>query len=341
MRAHNLVILAAVCAVMAACSSAPKAKTEFFEVRNKAAEFAKLGDGFMATAQYPEAAKYYDQALRANSSVDYLEGVSASHSSLGRVYLATGDLAAAETEFGSARAYALMATSPTAEAAAVTGQGELRYAKGEKEAALALFDQALALAAKDEPRLAIALHDAAVAKNGLGRSAEAMADLERAAGINTRLKRWTELGANRYVMASILAAGGKVDQALSTALLALAADKAAENGRGIAGDLAACASLASRLGRNDEAWSYWLRSFDTAIATGDAAAARRALVSLVGLAGPVGKPEEGLRYEALLRKLDRAGAAGSAGAGAGASGPGAGAAKPGSAPVPGPAPGAP
>ena len=301
-----LYALGGIILILASCSSAPKAKTEFFEVKNKAAEYAKLGDGFMGTGQYAQAAKYYDEALQANSSVDNLGGVAASHASLGRVYLALGESTAAEYEFGQSLDYARMAGSQVAMAVATSGLGEVSYSRGRKEEALGLFEEAVVYAAKDERALAVALHDVGVAKDGLGRTAEAVPDIERAAGINQKLKRWNELAANRYVLASILAGGNKLEEAFAMAMKALEADKAAENGRGIAGDLAAAASLAGRSGRRDESWLLWRRSFDTALAAGDDDAARKALASLVALAPTVGKAEEEARYRAQLEKLDEA-----------------------------------
>ena len=70
----------------------------------------------------------------------------------------------------------------------------------------------------------------------------------------------------------------------ATALKALEADKKAENGRGITGDLAAVAKLSIRLGRKVEAWDYWLRCFDSAMAIDDPVTVRKALTALISLA---------------------------------------------------------
>ena len=75
---------------LASCSTAPKPPEGVFDQRNKAAELAKLGDGFMAKAQYSKALEYYEDALKASSAVDDLEGVAASHASMGKAYLAAG-----------------------------------------------------------------------------------------------------------------------------------------------------------------------------------------------------------------------------------------------------------
>lgn len=292
------------------CSTAPKTPDALYDTKNKAAEYSKLGDGFMATGQYDTAEKYYRDALQADSSVDNLEGVSVSHASLGRVYLAVGRRDEARGEFTSALDYARMAQSSAASSIATSGLGEVSYAAGAKEDALALFERAIVFAGKDGKSLAVALHDAAVAKAALGKGDEAMADLQKAASLNLGLKRWTELAANRYVMASLLTAQNRLEEARAMALTALDADKRAENGRGIAGDLAAVASITARLGQKDGAWDYWRRSFDAALAVGDPETVRKALVALVSLADELGKSDDKAHYAALLAKLDAAEAEG-------------------------------
>ncbi len=288
------------------CSTAPTAPDAVYDTRNKAADYAKLGDSFIATGQYDLAERYYREALQADSSVDDLEGVSNAHSSLGRAYLAAGQADEARMQFASALDYARMAGSGPASSIATSGLGELAYRAGDKAQALELFERAVALADKDDKSLAVALHDAAVAKAALGRTDEAMADLGRAESINLALRRWTELATNRYVMASLLAAQNRLEDALAMALKALEADKKAENGRGIAGDLAAVASLSTRLGQKAEAWDYWRRCFDSAMAVNDPAIVRKALTAMIAMADELGKTTDKAHYAALLAKLDAA-----------------------------------
>lgn len=301
---------------LASCSSAPKPPEGVFDARNKAAELAKLGDAYMAKAQYASALQFYGDALKANSAVDDLSGVAASRASMGKAYLAAGEADAAKAEYEASLEYARFAGLAEAQSLAKAGLGEIAYSRGAKEEALAAFEEALALAqspagpgqkkAKDDKALAVALHDAAVAKASLGRGAEAIADLERAQALNLKAKRWIELGANRYALASALSGAGRQDEALAAALGALEADKRAENARSVPGDLAAAASLCARLGRDAEAWDYWRRSFDSGLSADDPAAVRKALVALVELASKTKRPNDGERYAALLAKLDEA-----------------------------------
>lgn len=292
-----------------ACSSAPKGAGESYAVRNKAAEYSKLADQALGRGEYDTAVKIYREALEADSSIDDVAGAAGIHASLGRAYLAAGLGAQAEREFSLAIEYARISGAKPAAALATAGLGELLYSKGDKEGALARFEEALGLASGDEAAAAVALHDAATAKAALGRAAEAEADLAKAAAINKKLKRPTELASNYYVLASIRGKAGDLAGAMTAILAALDWDKKAENGPGIAQDLAAAASLSLRAGKRQEAYDYWTRSFDTALAANRPEAVRKALVALSGLAGELGRDKDAARYAELLARLDAAEAA--------------------------------
>ena len=124
--------------------------------------------------------------------------------------------------------------------------------------------------------------------------------------MNLKAKRWIELGANRYALASALSGAGKTAEALAAALGALDADKRAENARSVPVDLAAAASISEKLGKATDAWDYWRRSFDSALSADDPAATRKALSALVRLAPGLGKDEDAKRYASLLTQLDKA-----------------------------------
>lgn len=303
--------LPAACALLAlafaaACSTSPKSKGVVFDTRNQAVEYAKLADGFFSRGEYDSAVQFYHQALDGNSRVDNVEGVARTRASLGRVYLASGDAERAAIEFDEALIYAQISEVRAAIALAKAGLGELAYVKGEHETALALFEEAIVLAADDAGVLAVALHDSATAQAALGRVPEAKANLERAQAINIKIKHWAELAANRYVLASILAKEGTLEQALAMVLSALEADRNAENGKGLASDLAAAASISRRLGKPQAAYAYWRRSFDTALASNDAGAVRKALGALIELAGELAIDKDVSKWAALLSKLDEA-----------------------------------
>jgi tetratricopeptide (TPR) repeat protein len=301
--APRILALGLAALVAASCSTAPK-NTAVYDIRNKAAEFVKLGDSFMARNIYDQAANYYEEALEADQSIDYVEGVARCHVSIGRAWLAAGDPGRAEREFRDGLEYGRMAGAPGAQALATAGLGEVAWARGDREGALALFQQAVVLAGKDQAALAIALHDEATALAGLGRGAEAEAGLTKAASINAKAGRWSEVGANRYVLASILSKAGRYEDALVQAALALEADRKVENGPGMAKDLAALATISQKMERKQEAFDYWRRSFDTALASNLPEDVRKALVALGALAKELGREDDAARYAALLAKLE-------------------------------------
>ena len=301
--APRILALGLAALVAASCSTAPK-NTAVYDIRNKAAEFVKLGDSFMARNIYDQAANYYEEALEADQSIDYVEGVARCHVSIGRAWLAAGDPGRAEREFRDGLEYGRMAGAPGAQALATAGLGEVAWARGDREGALALFQQAVVLAGKDQAALAIALHDEATALAGLGRGADAEAGLTKAASINAKAGRWSEVGANRYVLASILSKAGRYEDALVQAALALEADRKVENGPGMAKDLAALATISQKMERKQEAFDYWRRSFDTALASNLPEDVRKALVALGALAKELGREDDAARYAALLAKLE-------------------------------------
>jgi len=302
-----LLLALACAALLASCSSAPKRPPEVFEKRNQAADFVKLADSLVRQGQYDSALKYYRQALDANSSVDALDGVSAAHSSLGRLWAAWGDLETAGREFGLAADYARLSGSGKAASLAATGRGELAFRRGDAATALGFFDEALKAAGTDEGLRAIALHDRAGALYALGRAAEARTDLEASSTLNTKLKRWSEIGANRYLLASFLVKEDKLPEALAAAEEALLNDKKAENSPGVANDLLLLADLSTRLGKQEEAWWYWRRAFDAALGANLAPLARRAAAGLVAQAPLSGRDSELAYWKDALGKLESLG----------------------------------
>ncbi len=290
-------------ALLAACSTAPKGY-DVFEARNAAAGDMKIGDGLMDRGDWGGAVEAYTRALRADSGIDYLEGIARSHASLGKAYLAAGEVDAAEKEFLDALDYGRLAASGPALSLASGGLGEVAWARGDKEGAAARFAEALDQAGKDEGALALALHQGARAKAGSGLGAEAKADLLKAAGLNEKAGRLVQAASNRYLLASILVAEGELEGALSQALLALAADKRVENGPGIAQDLGALGAISLRLGRKAEAWDYWRRSFDSSLAANLPRQVAKALAALRALGKDVGKEAEARHYGELLARLE-------------------------------------
>ncbi len=291
---------------LASCSTAPKPTAEVVVRKNQAAEYSKLGDGFLAKRDYASALRFYEESLRENKSVDNEEGVVASLNSIGRVYLAAGRTDEAEATFREALDYAGPLRNPSFRALSMANLGEVLYARGEREEALALFQEALPLASRDERTLAVLLHDRAVVYRDQGLWYEAESDLRRAAGINQRLKRLSEYGANLYVLGNIQLKRGNAQAALATVKQALAADKTAENAAGIAADLEALASLSRKLEQPQEAFNFYRRAFDVFVSMDSGRDALRCARALESLAGELSRDQDARRYAEYAKRIEEA-----------------------------------
>ena len=285
------------------CSTAPKPVAEVVARKNQAAEYSKLGDGFLAKRDYAAALRFYEESLRENRAVDNTEGAVVSMNSIGRVYLAAGRLDDAEATFREALDYAGFLKNPSFRALSLANLGEALYARGDAAGALEAFQEALPLASRDERTLAVLLHDRAVAYRDRGEWESAEADLRRAAGINQRLKRLSEYGANLYVLANIAHKKGNSQTALDLLKQALDADRKAENSAGIAADLEALAVLYRGKDLKEEAFQHYRRAFDVFVSMDSAAEALRCAEALAALAVDLERPEDVRRYRDYAQRI--------------------------------------
>ncbi|MCX7025183.1 MAG: tetratricopeptide repeat protein [Spirochaetes bacterium] len=298
--AAALVILA----LCAGCSSTPKKKVVIIEKANQAAEYSKLGDGFFASGAYDSALKFYDQALQANMSIDNLEGIAIAYNSIGRVYLQAGSFDLAGESFLDALMYGKLSGKAAVRAGALINLGELAYARGDRDGATGFFDEAAPLAQNDQRVLAILFHDRGVLIRDGGLPDEAIIEIKKAAQINERLKAWTELSSNYYVLATIEAKRENYAGAVELARKALVADKTAEFSRGIAGDLEALASYNLKSGKPESAYPLYIRSFNVWLTINEVAGVKRCLEAVVKLAAELGNEADLAEYSAKLEKLN-------------------------------------
>jgi len=304
MRQFFLPIAGAALIVLASCSSAPKPTAEIVARKNQAAEYSKMGDGFMAKRDYASALRFYQESLRENQAVDNQEDVVVSMNSVGRVYLAAGKLPDAEATFREALSYAEALKNPTLRALCLANLGETLYSQGKSEGALACFNEGIPLAYREERTLAILLHDRAVLFRDQERWKDAEEDLRRAAGINQRLKRLAEYGANYYVLGNIATKQGDLKGALDFVSTALEADRKAENSAGIASDLEALAVLSRRQGKPEDAFDFYRRAFDVYVTMDSAPDALRCARVLAALAGELARPDDAKRYEEYAKRIE-------------------------------------
>lgn len=293
----------AIAAAGSACSSAPKRPSEVVAVKNEAADYSRLADGFLAAGQYASALQYYGEALTSNLSVDNIEGSIIARSSLGRVYLALRQYNDAERELGDALEDARAFGKPALIALCLSNLGELRYAGNDKAAADSLFTEAETLAVSNEAVVALVAHNRGVVAMSRGDYAAAEAFLAKSAALNERARRLSELASDRYVLASVAHAKGDLPGAIAWAGKALAADKAAENAPGIGADLEALAQLHRKAGHDDIAFDLYRRAFGVWLSLNRESDGERCLVALADLAASLGKESYLARYQALLDKV--------------------------------------
>ncbi|TFG83469.1 MAG: tetratricopeptide repeat protein, partial [Spirochaetales bacterium] len=249
-----IVLVLVASAVMGSCSSSPKQATEVLARKNEAADYSRLADDFFFKGQYTSALQYYAEALDTNLSVDNVDGAIVARNSLGRAMLALGRLDDAEREFGDALADARVFGRPALIALSLSNLGDAMHTRGSMEDADTLFAEAETMAPTNDAVWAVIQHNRGVAAMALGDLAAAQAFLQKAEQANVRAKRWAEAGSNRYVMASIMNAKGRLPDAIAWAEKALAADKTAENSLGIGGDLEALARLRRKAGEPEKSF---------------------------------------------------------------------------------------
>lgn len=290
-------------ALASGCSSMPKRPAEVVAIKNEAAEYSRLADGFLAAGQYASALQYYGEALASNLSVDNIEGSIVARSSLGRVYLALRQFNDAERELGDALEDARAFGKSTLIALCLSNLGELRYAGSDRESADTLFAEAEALAVGNEAVVALVAHNRGVVAMARGDYAAAETFLGKSASLNERARRQRELASDRYALASVANARGDLAGALSWAGKALASDKAAENAPGIGADLEALAQLNHKAGHDELAFDLYRRAFGVWLSLNREPDGERCLAALFELATSLGKESYISRYQALLDKV--------------------------------------
>ncbi len=322
-RAAMLAVAVLAGGMAASCSSTPKKVAAVVTAKNDAAEFSRLGDGFLASGQYASALQYFGEALDSNLSVDNIEGAIASRGSIGRVYLAMASFDDARREFTDALEDARAFGKPSLVALCLSNAGELAYAEGISRdtaanadsaatvtaaataaaAADLLFAEAEPLAAGDEAVAAVVAHNRGIAAMAQDELDTAEAFILKSAAANEKARRWMELGSNRYALASIANARGNLPAALEWARKALESDKAAENSPGIGADLEALARLSRKSGDEPAAFDLYRRSFGVWLSLNRAPDAERCLVALNELALKLGKEGYAQRYAELLERI--------------------------------------
>ncbi len=302
--AFSIAVSLALCLTAGACSSAPKKAVDTVALKNEAADYAKLADDFFFKGQYLSALQFYGEALELNLSVDNVEGVIVARNALGRTHLALGRLDDAEREFADALRDGRPYGKPALIAQSLSNLGELYYTRSRLEEAESYLVEAERLAPANDAVWAVVAHNRGVVSVARGDLKGATGYLLKAEQANERAKRWSVLGTNRYVLASVAYAQGLIEEALRWAEQALAADKTAENSLGIGADLEALGRLSRRAGLAEKAFEYYRRSFGLWLALGKDRDAERVLRELRELALELGEEDYASRYGKMLEGIE-------------------------------------
>lgn len=279
--------------VLGACSSAPDPPAESRRVRDRAAEYATIGNGYFQRANYEMALQFFELGLSENMLVDHLPGIVRSHNSIAKVYLAVGRFDAAGAELNRALEIARDLDAPQELAKTHTLLGELAMRMENNQAALSELNRAreILLEAAFEVD-SVLLHNLGTAHARNAEYSDAERYLRQALDKNLTDNSWAKTAGNYYMLSSIASRQGDFDRALQLMEQALAFDKRAENSIGIAADLVGVGRIYERKEQLDEAYPFYLRALRIYLGLNLAAPTADTLGTLERVAEELGRTEE-------------------------------------------------
>jgi len=290
------------------CSTAPKVPEEVSEKRNKAVEYAEYGNRYYRQGLYSKALEMFSLSLAYCGSVDYEPGIVRSYNSLGKVYMALGKVQEAELNFNRAFGISQRLEDPVLSSQTLTNRGEVFLRRGEYDAALKVFTEALENENRlEDPDRAIIYHNLGSLYRRMNRRDTALGYLQKAVELNERSKRSEELASNYYMLASLFSEQKNYEEAEGNALLALKYDKKVENSLGIAKDYLALGIISRKSGSLESAFRYLEQSLfvyrslvilNPILNLGEDV--RQVIRYLVEVAELTGKTEEAAYYRGLL-----------------------------------------
>ncbi len=299
----RLLLPAAFLIAAASCSSAPPKSDTVSNVKNQADDAEVSGQQYYSQGRYDLALQFFTQALNANASVDNVDGVIKSRIAIGQVYLATGQLPAAEEMLSRAREQARQ-RGPSLFIDSSISLGELYLRKGDPRKALASFQEALDTPqAKLTPeQTGVLYHDIGSAWKSMGNMAKALEWLSRSLQGNLQHKLLEEAAADYYMIASVHSKQGDFEGALSNAEEALALDKKVESSPGIAKDLYALGLITSKKGDAAAAYDYFQRAYNAFTTLGEKSGMRKSLTELISIAESLGRSDEAQSYRQAMER---------------------------------------
>ena len=295
-------LLPALVALTATCSSAPPKSDTTTDIKNQAADAEISGQRYFGQGRYDLALQFFTQALDANASVDNVDGVIRSRIAIGQVYLATDRLSAAEDMLTRAREQA-RARSASLFVDASISVGELYLRNEDPKKSLDILQEALSTQGKLSPlQTGVLYHDTGAAWKGAGDMVKALDWFTRSLQNNLANKLLESAAADYYMIASIHSKQGDFEGAMADAQQALALDKKIENSRGIAKDLYAMGLIALKKNDSPAAYDYCQRAYSAFASFGDKDGMKKTLEQLVQLAQGLGRTEDAQSYQQALAR---------------------------------------
>jgi len=303
----------------AGCSSAPKNKEpkEVYDIKNQAAEYAKYGDSYFASAQYEQALKFFELALKDNISVNNEEGIIKTFNSIGRVYLALGSADYALSYFSQALDLAVSIDNGILISQSENNTGEIYLRLGKSEKALEYFESAINRlegvefdskkkkknTVEEKDHRPILFHNTGLAYKQQQEPEKALEYLNRALILNTEEKAYVDMADNYYAIASVYSKQQDYEKALSNALQALEYDKKSENSVGIAQDFYALAIISKKSEKSEDAYGYLKNSYLVYKTLNIKSEMKRVLELIVSAAESLDLSDDVKKYSTILINL--------------------------------------
>jgi len=298
------VLVGAAAVLLSTCSSSPKKTDTVVTVKTQADQDAASGDAYYRQGRYALAMQFFTSALSQYTSVDDGEGIVRSYNAVGKCYVALGSPDDAESMFLRARERA-RAESPSLLFDSSVALAELYLAKGDPGRAREILSEELKAppASRTQAQAAQLFHDLGTAEKNLGNSVTALDWFGQSLKINLAGKFLAEAASDHYMIASVHSREGRYDEALASAVQALALDKQVENSPGIAKDLLALGLISSKKGDPAAAFDYFQRSYLVSTTLGFREDMRKALTGLVAAAEALGRTADAEAYRKALADL--------------------------------------
>lgn len=238
--------------LMTSCSSMPDKEEGSADKKNRAAEFAAMGNSCYNSGQYESALYYFDLSLAENRASDHIPGIIKSQNSIAKTCMKKGDFQKAEENLLTAKKTAEEKAEKELRLLTMNNLGELYILTGDGEKAVGILEAALREISAPEEKAYIC-HTLGIACKKRGDYEQFFKYTDEAIKINREEKNHLSLADNYYSMASFYSLSDNTNEAEKYLLLALDIDRKFENSLKIGKDYKALGRVYRKAGRYREA----------------------------------------------------------------------------------------